>query len=275
MSIEAMNAKKTTMACGWRIYGLGVMAIGLACVAFSDFDPGQPVREGFPGRAALAVAAGAFMVAGAVAVEWRRTAVWGAAALTAYYAVVVVIVMNGRALLSHFAQYGTYENIAEQVAIAAGGLIVFAVLARIDGTIDAAAATRLARLGRLAFGVCALVWGGAHFVYMNLTAPLVPKWLPPSQVFWGYATGVFFLAAGVAILTGIKARLAAILLTAMVGSFAVLVHEPMLLADHSSHFNWTESATNLAILGAAWVVADSLGPRSFGASENASDRPVG
>ena len=226
-----MTAEKTTMAFGWRVYGLGVMAVGMACLAFGDFDPGQPVPENFPARTALAYAAGAFMVVAAAAVEWRRTAAWGAAALTAYYALFVVILMNGRLLLTHYAEYVTYENIAMQLAIAAGGLIVYATTARID----AALAARLTRLGRLAFGVCALVFGGAHFVYMNLTAPLVPKWLPPTQEFWGYATGVGFVAAGVAILTGVQARLAAILLTAMLASFALLVHEPMLLADHSSH----------------------------------------
>jgi uncharacterized membrane protein YphA (DoxX/SURF4 family) len=103
-----------------------------------------------------------------------------------------------------------------------------------------------------------LVFGGAHFVYMNLTAPLVPKWLTLTQEFWGYAAGVGFVAAGVAILTGVQARLAAILLAAMLASFALLVHEPMLLADHSIHFNRTESAENLTMIGAAWVVADSL-----------------
>jgi hypothetical protein len=36
------------------------------------------------------------------------------------------------------------------------------------------------------------------------------------------------------------------------------VHEPMLLANHSIHYNWTESAENLAVTGAAWVVADSI-----------------
>jgi uncharacterized membrane protein YphA (DoxX/SURF4 family) len=240
------------MAFGWRVYGLGVMALGMACLAFGDFDPGQPVPANFPARTALAYAAGAFMVVAAAAVQWRRTAAWGAAALTFYYALFVVILMYGRVLLTDYAVYGTYENIAEQLAIAAGGLIVFAT------RIDAALAARLTRLGRLAFGVCALIFGGAHFVYMNLTAPLVPKWLPPTQEFWGYATGACFIAAGAAILTGVKARLAAILLTAMLASFALLVHEPMLLADHSSHMNWTESAVNLAVLGAAWVVADSF-----------------
>ena len=33
----------------------------------------------------------------------------------------------------------------------------------------------------------------------------------------------------------------------------------MLLADPFSYMNWTENALNLALIGAAWVVADSLG----------------
>jgi uncharacterized membrane protein YphA (DoxX/SURF4 family) len=249
-----MTAEKTTMAFGWRVYGLGVMAVGMACLAFGDFDPGQPVSKHFPARTALAYFAGAFMVVAAAAVVWRRTAAWGAAALTLYYALFVVILMNGRLLLTHYAVFVTYENIAMQLAIAAGGLIIYATTARIDAVL----AARLTRLGQLAFGVCALVFGGAHFVYMNNTASLVPKWLPPTQEFWGYATGVGFVAAGVAILTGVQARLAAILVTAMLTSFGLLVNERILLADHSSRWNWTESAVNLAVVGAAWVVADSL-----------------
>ena len=253
-----MTAQEKTMAFGGRVYGLGVMAVGMACLAFGDFDPGQPMPEHFPARTALAYAAGTFMVVTAAAVEWRRIAAWGAAALTVYYTLFVVILMNGRLLLTDYAVYVTYEDMAMQLAIAAGGLIIYATTAKID----AAVAARLTRLGRLAFGVCALVFGGAHFVYMNNTAPLVPKWLPPTQEFWGYATGLCFVAAGIAILTGVQARLAAILLTAMLASFGLLANGPMLLADHASHWNWTESAVNLAVVGAAWVVADSLaGPR--------------
>jgi uncharacterized membrane protein len=213
----------------------------------------------FPARTALAYAAGTVIVIAAAAIQWRRTAAWGAATLTAYYAFFVVFLMNGRLLPAHYAEYGTYENIAMQLAIAAGGLIVYATTANMD----VALAARLTRLGQLAFGVCTLVWGGAHFVYMNMTAPLVPKWLPPTQEFWGYATGIAFIVAGIAILTGIQARLAAILLTAMLASFALLVHEPILFADHSTHWNWSESALNLALTGVAWIVADSLAhPRS-------------
>jgi uncharacterized membrane protein len=249
-----MTAKKTTIALGWRVYGLGVMAVGMVCLAFGKFDPGQSVPEHFGGRTALAYAAGAFLVVAAAAIEWRRTAVWGATALTVYYWLFVVILMNGRLLLKHYAVYGVYEEIAIQLAIAVGALIIYANTAGID----AALAVRLTRLGQLTFGVCALVFGGAHFVYMNLTAPLVPKWLPPTQQFWGYLTGVCFIAAGIAILTGVQARLAAILLTVMLASFGLLANGPVLLADHSSHWNWSESAVNLAVVGAAWAVANSL-----------------
>jgi len=242
------------MAFGWRVYGLGVMALGLVSLAWGDFDPGQPVPKNFPDRIALAYAAAVFMFVAGAAIEWRRTAAWGAAALTAYYALVVVILMNGRLVLAHYAEFGSYSGAAEQLAIAAAGLIVYAAGARID----AALAARLTRLGQLAFGVCALLFGGAHFFYMNLTAPLVPQWLPPTQAFWAYATGVGQIAAGIAILTGVQARLAAILLTAMYVSFTLLVHAPMLLADPSSRINWSENALNLALIGAAWVVADSL-----------------
>lgn len=251
---RVMSAEKPAMAIGWRVYGLGVMALALVCLAFGDFDPGQPVPKAFPDRTALAYAAAAFMLVAGATVEWRRTAAWAAAALTAYYGLIVFLLMNGRVVLAHHAEYGTYSGAAEQLAIAAAGLIIYAANARMD----AAAAARLTRLGQLAFGVCALLFGGAHFIYLNLTVPLIPKWLPPTPEFWAYATGVGHIAAGVAILTGVQARLAAILLTAMYAAFTPLVHVPMLLADPASHFTWSENALNIALTGAAWVVADSL-----------------
>jgi len=252
-----MTAEKMTNTFGWRVYGLGVMALGLVCLAWGGFDPGQPVPKDFPDRAALAYAVAAFMVVAGAAVEWHRTAAWGAAALTTYYALVVVILMNGRLLLTHYDEFGSYSGTAEQLAIAAGGLIVFAANAKLNGALAAC----LTRVGQLAFGVCALLFGGAHFFYMNLTVPMVPQWLPPTPEFWAYATGLGHIAAGLAILTGVRARLAAILLTAMYASFSLLVHGPMLLADPSSLTNWSESALNLALIGAAWVVADSLARR--------------
>jgi uncharacterized membrane protein len=183
-----------------------------------------------------------------------RTTAWAAAALAAYYALIVVIVMNGRLLPEHYAEFGMYSGTSVQLAVAAGGLIIYATTARIDPAL----AARLAMAGKRVFGVCLVLFGGAHFFYMNLTAPLVPKWLPPTQVFWAYATGVAQIAAGLAILSGIWAHRAAILLTLMYASFSLLVHVPMLLASPNKRFIESENAVNIVLIGVSWVVADLL-----------------
>ncbi len=249
-----MSTEKKMMGFGWRVYGLGVMALGLTSLAFREFDPGQPVPEHFPYRTILAYIAGVFIVVAAAALEFRRTVARGAAALAVYYGLFVVVLLDGRRLLTGYAEYGIYEEISMPLAIAVGGLIIYVAGAEVDAAMEA----RLTRLCQLVFGVCVLIWGGAHFVYMNMTAPLVPKWLPPNQVFWGYVTGVCFIAAGLSILTRVKARIAATLLTVMIACFGLLANDRILLTDVSSHFNWSESALNLALTGVAWVVADSL-----------------
>ena len=230
------------------------MALALVCLVQGDFDPGQPVGAHFPGRTALAYAVATFMLLAGAAIAWRRTAAWGAAALAFYYAIVVVVLMGGRVVLAHSQEFGSYSGVAEQLALAAAALIVYAALARIDPALGA----RLSAHGQLCFGVCVVLFGGAHFFYLNLTAPLVPGWLPPGQLFWAYATGAAQIAAGLAILTGVHSRLAALLLTAMYGSFTLLVHLPMLIANPRNGYTWSENALNLALIGAAWVVADSL-----------------
>ena len=250
---KSMTGEKAAATFGWRVYGIGIIALALICLVWGDFNGGQPVPKAFPARTELAYVMAIFMLVAGVAIEWRKTTALAAAALTAYYAIVVVALMGGHLILRYPAMYMVYSSTAEQLAIAAGGLIVYAAHAGID---DALAA-RLMRLGRIAFGICAILFGGAHFAYMNMTAPLVPQWLPPNQVFWGYATGIFHIAGGIAILTGIRARLAAILLTVMYALFTPLALVPELVAT-PSFFAWSENATNLVLVGVAWVVADSM-----------------
>jgi uncharacterized membrane protein YphA (DoxX/SURF4 family) len=237
-----------------RLFGLGVMALALVSLAWGDFDPGQPVPRDFPLRVLLAYAAGLFVLACGVGIEFRRTATSAAAALAFYYVVVVVALMNGRLAVARHAEFGTYSGIAEQLVVGMAALIVALRSARVAAPL----ARRSTRIGAALFGACAVLFGGAHFVYLNLTAPLVPTWLPPSQEFWAYATGVGQIAAGVAIVTGIKARLAAGLLAIMYASFALFVHAPLLMANPSSHGVWSENALNLVLTAAAWIVADSF-----------------
>jgi uncharacterized membrane protein YphA (DoxX/SURF4 family) len=136
-------------------------------------------------------------------------------------------------VIAHPSHFGAWAGVAEQLALVAGGMIAYSFTATIDATLGA----RLGRAGVLAFGFCALIFGLAHFLYASATAAMVPKWIPPGALFWAYATGAAHLAAGLAILSGIQARLAARLLTAMFVVFAVLVHAPLVVADPGSHLN--------------------------------------
>jgi uncharacterized membrane protein YphA (DoxX/SURF4 family) len=239
---------------GARVFGAGVVAIALVNLVLGNFDSAQPVPASFPGRTALAYASSLFILAAGAGILCRRFVAWSAGALAAYYFFVVVVLMNGRVIARHSGEFGAYSSAAAELALAAAALILYSASARLERT----AAARLAYIGRQTFGICALLFGGAHCAYPAMTIPLVPAWLPPSQTFWAYATAVFHIAAGVAILTGLKPRLAAILLAVMYAAFTPLVHVPLLLSDPSRQFFWTENVLNLALVGVAWVVADSL-----------------
>jgi uncharacterized membrane protein len=226
-----------------RAYGAGIILLACVCLAFGNFDFGQSVPKDFPARTALAYAAAVFMLAAGLAIQFPRTVHQSAAALALYFGIFVVILMDGRLVVAHYAEYVIYSSVAAQLAVAAGATIIHG---------------RFVRAAQVTFGLCAVLFGGAHFLYMNLTAPLVPRWLPASGEFWGYATGVAHITAGIAIATACTARLAAILLAVMYASFTPLVHLPIVIAKPFDHYAWSENALNILLAAVAWVVADSL-----------------
>jgi uncharacterized membrane protein YphA (DoxX/SURF4 family) len=256
------------IAFGSRVYGLGAFMLGVVGLVWGDFAlVWQPVPASLPGRTALAYATGAALTVAGAAVNWHRTVAFGAASLAILYAMGVVL-LHGPHVIAHPSHFGPWAGIAEQLALVAGGLVAYASSANIE----AALAARLCRVGRVAFGACALLFGLVHFLYATDTASMVPKWMPAGPLFWAYATGAAHVAAGLAILTGVQARLAAGLLTVMFAAFGVLVHIPLAFADPASHLNWVMNAMNLALTGAAWVVADSLAGRRVTAQSEGGRR---
>ena len=239
---------------GARVFGLAAVLMGIVGIFWGRFAvEWAALPAPLPGRPVLAYLVAAVLIAGGVLINWPRLSAWGAALLAALFALgLVVFDLSG--IARHPLQFAYWDASAEQLAVTAGAVIAYAMCAPVAPTL----CTRLVLIGRIAFGLCLFVFGAAHFVYPDLTWPLVPKWLPPSQIFWADFTGAAQIAAGLAIISGVMAPLAARLLTLMYVIFGILVHAKLLLATPSDHGVVMENLLNLALVGAAWIVADSL-----------------
>jgi uncharacterized membrane protein YphA (DoxX/SURF4 family) len=239
-----------------RVYGVAAIALGSLGLASADFaSVWQPVPQGFPGRTGLAYLVAAIFVIAGAALQSLRSARIGASTLTVLYGAGVLL-LHVPQIVSKPSVFVEWSGTAEQLALVAGGLLAYGFCApsRTENT------QRLIKVAQYLFAVCLLFFGAAHLVYLKPTAEFVPSWIPPGQLFWAYATAAGHIAAGLAILTGIAARLAMMLLTLMFIAFSVLVHAPNLFAD-PSHFNWAANAINFALIASAWVVVASYNSR--------------
>jgi hypothetical protein len=115
------------------------------------------------------------------------------------------------------------------------------------------------RIARVIHALALIAFGLSHFVYLELTAPLVPRWLL-APVFWSYFTGGAYLAAGAALLTGTYTGLAATLVAWQMGLITLLVWVPPALTGRLTGFQWGEFVLSWALTAAAWVVAESCHP---------------
>lgn len=119
------------------------------------------------------------------------------------------------------------------------------------------------RIARALYGLSLIFFGSAHFIDVKDTVSLIPNWLP-GHLFWAYFTGCAFIAAGIAALTGVCARLAVTLSVLQITLFLVLVWLPIVATGSRNPFQWSETILNVALSAGGWVVADSYrGTRWF------------
>jgi uncharacterized membrane protein len=238
---------------GIHVYGLAAIALGIIGLIWGDFATvWQPVPAELPHRAALAYIVAVLLLAAGAAMQRRQTAQAGVLVLTILYLMSALLWLPR--VVGYPRMIGTWLGFAEQFALVAAGAVAYASLAP-PGSWWAG---RKTRVGQFLFGMCLLVFGLAHFMALTETTNMVPRWLPPGQRFWAIATGVAHLLAGLAILSGVLDGLASRLFTAMLFVFGALVWVPLLLADPHGHTMWAGNAINLALMGAAWVIADSI-----------------
>jgi hypothetical protein len=229
---------------GRHVFGMAALAFGLITLAWHDYNDSHQLRY-------IVFAAAAAQIFGGAAIQFRRTAKTGAAVLGAAYLVLALLCVPGIVAAPQI--YNSWGNFFEQFSLLTGAAIVYA------GLSSPWSWETLNRIGRVLLGICAASFTLEQAIYLDATAHLVPKWVPPSQMFWAVATTVSFALAAVALLTNRMALLATRLLTMMLVIFGLLVWVPLVLSDPHSHTNWSENAETFAIAGATWILADLLG----------------
>lgn len=225
---------------------IGLVALGLLNLVYGDpLLQWQPVSKAVAWRTPAAYLSGVILCIagfGLFVPTWRRAAAllgagWiGAWALGLHLPLAIASNGNVAALL----------GLAEATAMALGiGMLALSPDAR-----------RYRRILVAAFGVCALVFGLSHVVYADVTAQMVPEWMP-AHLQIAYLTGAVHALAGVCMLFGVLMPLAAWLEAMMMCAFVVLLHVPRVLEAPADRLELTMLAVSVTLTGAAWLVAAS------------------
>jgi hypothetical protein len=247
-----MHNGKIASNLGLYVYASAAIFLGIVGVASGDFaGPWQSVSAVTRFRTPFAYLTAAIELAAGLALFWRPTARFGAVALTVLYSVFTILWVPVYA--KSLSEFDAIGNVFEQFSLVVAGVVLFTSLSPADSHFSHYE-SRVARL----YSLSALSFGVGHIYYMPGLMTWIPKWLPPSQLFWSYVTTIGFFLAAVAIISDIMAPLASRLITAEIVGFEILVWIPKLLAGPRSHFNWAGNAICLALAGAPWVVADSI-----------------
>jgi uncharacterized membrane protein len=242
---------------GHAVFAATVVALGILGLIQGNFSPiWDSVPKGLPARGALAYLCAFISLACGLGLFWRRTAVTAARGLFVYL-LLWLLAFKVRFILTGPLVEGSYQSCGETAVMVAGAWVLYARFAADDRQrLGFAIGDNGVRLARGLYGLALIAFGLSHFVYLNLTAPLVPAWLP-GPMFWAYFSGAAYIAAGLAVIFNVCARLAATSAAVEMGMLTLLVWIPIVAAGSKDPSQWSETVLSWALTTAGWVVADS------------------
>jgi len=233
---------------GRHVFGVAALALGIITLVWHDYSDWPQLRY-------LFYCAAVAQVFGGAAIQFHRSAKTGAIVLVAAYLVITLLSVPQIVAMPRI--YNSWGNFLEQFSLVSGAAILY-------GRLSAAwSRERLIRTGRILLGICTVSFALEQAFYLGATAGFVPKWVPPSPMFWAIATTVFFALGALALLANRMTLLAARLLTLMIVLFGLLVWVPLTISDAHNHTNWSENALTFLIAGAVWILADIIGEDGF------------
>jgi uncharacterized membrane protein len=257
--------KKMTMGdVGLALFASSWVALGALCLFCGGFlGSYQPVPEYVP-KFPLAGISAILLVACGVGLMLPRTRKIAALTLTADL-LMWMLVLQPAVVLRAPAVVFTWLPLAEVGALLSGAVVVLSSPA--PKMLSFLSGARGARMAQVLFAITCFEFAASHFTYGPSTAAFIPDWIP-GRLFLAYLTGAGHLCAGLAILTGVQAKLAARLEAAMMSSFVLLVHIPSLFLaklpfwapDHRTV--WMALFIAISLSGSAWLIASSMTRRS-------------
>jgi len=246
-----------TVRLSYVIFAVVLIGWGILGLVKGDFAAGwQPVPESMPARQALVYLTALICIACGASLLWQRMAAL-AARVFFVWMLAWLLLLRLPWMVVDFG-VGTWWSASSTAMFTATAWIIYSWVADDwdNGRLRFFTGGKGVRLAQALFGVGLVPIGLAHFIYLDATAPLVPAWMQ-WPVFWSYFTGSTFVAAGIAMVTGVLARLAAVLVTLQIGLLTVLVWLPRIAAGNMSAFQWGELVVSIVLTACAWALADS------------------
>jgi len=243
---------------GHAVFAAMMIALGILGLIKGDFAPiwfGVP--ESLPAREMLAYLCALVSLAAGVGLLWKRTAVIAAGVLLVYLLIWMLLFRVAHAVAVPAVMVNWWPCGESAVMVAAAWVLYAWFTGDRAQRLRFAAGDNGVRIARVFYGLGLIPLGVAHFAYLKETVVLVPAWLPLPAADWAYFTGGALIAAGVAMIIGVFARLAATLSALEMGLFTLLVWIPMVVAGKPNAFQWGEFVDSCTLTAAAWVVADS------------------
>jgi len=246
------------LSIGQLVFALSLIGVGVLCFITRDFTSvWQGAPKSLPSREILAYACGFVSLAGGMGLIVKPTAAW-ASRMVFGSTLLWMLAFKAPLIFQTPLEEGVYQSNGENAVYVAAAWVLYTWLAGPweKERLGFIAGELGLRLARCLYGLALIAFGLSHFVYLNLTVPLVPAYLP-WRLGWAYFTGAAYLAAGLAILTGVSARLAAALAAAQMGGFLLLIWLPTVVSGHADRFRFGEFVATCVLTAGAWVISDS------------------